>query len=270
VRSGGGFRPARRAAIVFAVLAWSPGVVLADLDAITARGSLRVLASLNDDPAWFSSKAGDAPGFERDVLEGFARLHKLRFEVVPIENWAGSIPMLLEGKGDLLAGMNDTPARRRQVDFTIELLPARNVVVTRRPQPPILTLAELRTARVAVVPDTTWKEAVEAAGVPASHTVAVEDVPAAVEALKAGRATAVVADVLDFLLQRRRDRGLQAGLTLGSALSSAWAVRKTDPQLRRALDAYLVALRSSPNWSRLLVKYFGEDAPAVLGRAQSR
>jgi ABC-type amino acid transport substrate-binding protein len=100
----------------------------------------------------------------------------------------------------------------------------------------------------------------------AAHTVIVADVPAAVEALRAGRATATVTDVLDFLLQRRRDRDLQAGMTLGEVLSSAWAVRKTDIQLRRALDAYLSALRSSPNWSRLLVKYFGEDAPAVLGR----
>jgi len=58
-------------------------------------------------------------------------------------------------------------------------------------------------------------------------------------------------------------------MTLG-VLSSAWAVRKTDPRLRRALDAYLVALRRSPNWSRLLVTYFGEDAPAVLGRPAPR
>jgi ABC-type amino acid transport substrate-binding protein len=163
-----------------------------------------------------------------------------------------------------------SPARRRQVDFTTELLPARNVVVTRRPQPPILTAAALRRARVAVVPHTTWAEALEAAGVPASRTVAVSDVAAAVEALRGGRATATVNDVLDFLLQRRRDKGLQVGMTLGGSLSSAWAVRKTDPQLRRALDSYQAALRRGPNWSRLLVKYFGEDAPVVLGHAASK
>jgi ABC-type amino acid transport substrate-binding protein len=262
-------RRARLGAILALSASW-PAVVRADLDAIAARGTLRVLAAVDDDEAWFSSKAGDTPGFEREVLEGFARLHKLRFEAVRVRNWADAIPMLLEEKGDLLAGVNDTQARRRQVDFTTELLPARHVVVTRRPQPPILTVAELRAARLAVVPDTTWAEAVEAAGVPASHRVAVVDTPAAVEALRAGQATATVADVLDFLLQRRRDHDLQAGMTLGGSLSSAWAVRKADVQLRRALDAYLAALRASPNWSRLLVKYFGEDAPAVLGRPPSQ
>jgi ABC-type amino acid transport substrate-binding protein len=59
-------------------------------------------------------------------------------------------------------------------------------------------------------------------------------------------------------------------MTLGGALSSARAVRKTDPQLREALDTYLASLRRSPNWSRLLVKYFGEDALVVLGRPPSK
>jgi hypothetical protein len=39
-----------------------------------------------------------------------------------------------------------------------------------------------------------------------------------------------------------------------------------DAALRQALNAYLRDLRQSPAWSRLIVKYFGEDALAVLGR----
>jgi cystine transport system substrate-binding protein len=120
------------------------------------------------------------------------------------------------------------------------------------------------------VPHTTWAEAVEAAGVSASSTVAVDDLASAIDALRGGRATATVTDVLDFLVRRRGDKDLQVGMTLGAALSSAWAVRKTDPQLRQALDAYIAGLRGSPNWSRLLVKYFGEDAPAVLGHEASK
>jgi ABC-type amino acid transport substrate-binding protein len=242
----------------------------ADLNEITGRGSLRVLVGVGEDAAWFRLEGGDAPGFEREVLEGFARLHKLRFEVVRVERWEEAISTLLQGGGDLLAGVNDTAARRRQVDFTAELLPARNVVVTRRPRPRIERIDDLRAARVAVVPHTTWAEALDSAGVPASRRVVVEDVATAFEAVRAGRAAATVTDVLDFLLERRRDGELQAGMELGAALSSAWAVRKTDPQLRQALDGYLAALRDSPNWSRLLVKYFGEDAPAVLGRARTR
>jgi ABC-type amino acid transport substrate-binding protein len=244
----------------------APLAAPADFAAIKARGSLRVLAAADEDPAWFSLRAGPSPGFEREVLEGFARLHKLRFEAVPVVRWEESIPMLLRQDGDVLGGMSVTPERRQRVDFSAELLPARSIVVTRRPGAPVRTLAELRAARVAIVPNTTWAEALERAGVPVSRVLRVADISAAVEAIKTGHADATVTGVVDFLLQRRKHRDLEAGLALGEALSSAWAVRKSCPELRQALDAYLAELRRSANWSRLLAKYFGDDAPAILGR----
>jgi membrane-bound lytic murein transglycosylase F len=263
----------RKRLVASAVGAWlaaftgaAPLAAPADFAAIKARGSLRVLAAVDEDPAWFSLRAGPSPGFEREVLEGFARLHKLRFEAVPIVRWEEAIAMLLRQDGDVLGGMSVTPERRQRVDFSAELLPARCIVVTRRPGPPLRTLAELRAARVVIVPNTTWAEALEKAGIPASRALRAADVPAAVEELRTGHADATVTGVVDFLLQRRKHRDLVAGLVLGEAMSSAWAVRKDSPDLRKALDAYLVELRRSPNWSRLLVKYFGEDAPAILGR----
>jgi hypothetical protein len=46
-------------------------------------------------------------------------------------------------------------------------------------------------------------------------------------------------------------------------------VRKGDPRLREALDAYLSDLRRSASWSRLVVKYFGERALEILTKARS-
>jgi ABC-type amino acid transport substrate-binding protein len=237
----------------------------ADLAEVRARGVLKVLAAADEDPEWFSVTGRPTPGFEREVLEGFARLHRLRFEVVEIVRWEDAIPMLVQGKGDVLAGVNDTPERRKLVHFTAELLPARNVVVTRRPGARVASEAELRSARVAVVPETTWAEAVSRAGVPANHIERVDDVSAALAALKSGRATATVMDIIDYLQQRRRDPQLELGPTLGSALSSAWAVRKSDPELGGALDAFLVGFaRARPGAACSCAT--GDDAPAVLGR----
>jgi membrane-bound lytic murein transglycosylase F len=237
-----------------------------DLAELKARGRLRVLAAADEDPAWFAQRGGPAPGFEREILEGFARVHKLRFEVVPVARWEEAIPMLLRQDGDVLGGISATPERGLRVDFTTELLPARSVVVTKRPRAPIRSLAELRAARLAIVPNTTWAEALEKAGVPVSRALKVADISAAVEAIRVGHADATVSGVVDFFLQRRKHADLEAGLPLGEALSSAWAVRKGSPELRQSLDAYLGQLRRSPNWSRLLVRYFGDDAPAILGR----
>jgi ABC-type amino acid transport substrate-binding protein len=245
----------------------APSRLHADLAEVRAAGRLRVLAAVDDDPAWFSLRAGESPGFEREVLEGFARLQKLRFEVVPIARWEDAIPMLLRRDGDVLGGMSATAERRQRVDFSAELLPVRVVVVTRRPAPPIRTLAELRAARLVVVPNTSWSAALDKAGVPTARAMKVADIAAAVEAIRVGHADATVSGAVDFFLQRRRNPGLEAGMPIGEAQSSAWAVRKGSPELRQALDAYLVQLRRSPNWSRLLIKYFGDDAPAVLGGA---
>jgi len=236
----------------------------ADMAEVKARGTLRVLAA--HDENWFSLEKSGPPGFERDVLEGFARLHGLRFEAVAVERWEDAIPMLVASRGDLLAGVNDTPARRRTIDFTAELLPARSVVVSLKPAPVVKTLAALRSTRVAIVPDSTWAEAAAQAGVPAAALVRVDGVPEGIAAMRSGKATAAIIDVVDYLQHRRRTPDLQLGLSLGSAQSSAWGVRKSDPYLRKALDAYLAEFRRHPGWSRLLVKYFGDDAPLVLGR----
>jgi ABC-type amino acid transport substrate-binding protein len=242
----------------------------ADAADLSARKTLRVLASNEENPRWFSFLSEGDPGFEREVIEGFARLHKLKLELVPIPRWDEAIPYLVKSRGDVLAGINATEGRRKVIDFSDELLPARNVVVTRRPQAVVETLDRLWSARVVVVPNTTWSEAVTAAGVPAAQVVEVKDIQQAMAALRDGSATATVLDIVDFFFERRSDPALELGMTLGKPLSSSWGVRKEDSALREALNSYLLGLHASPAWSRLIVKYFGEDALAVLGRDKAR
>jgi ABC-type amino acid transport substrate-binding protein len=256
----------RRLLVASLLLGLVPGV-RADFAEIASKGTLVILVSADENPAWFSLKASGPPGFERSVLEGFARLHKLRLDVAPVQRWEDAIPDLLKGRGDVIAGMNDTPARRQHIDFTAELVPSQHVVVNRKPRSAIQTVEELRAARVGVIPGTTWAEAVAAAGVPSSQVRSYEDVEKSLEALRSAQITATVMDVADFLLQRRADTDLQDGMNLGPGLSGAWGVRKSDPNLRHQLDDYLENLKKSPTWSRVVVEYFGEDALRLLGRS---
>lgn len=73
--------------------------VAADMAEVRARGVLKVLAAADEDPEWFSVTGKPTPGFEREVLEGFARLHRLRFEVVEVVKWEDAIPMAGAGEG---------------------------------------------------------------------------------------------------------------------------------------------------------------------------
>jgi ABC-type amino acid transport substrate-binding protein len=244
-------------------------VTAADLAEVTQRGSLRVLAVLvNQQESFISARPG--VGFDRELLEGFAALHRVKLTVVPVAGWDGLVPALLGDLGDVIAGrFTVTEARKRQIDFTIEVFPTRNVVLTRKPHQVVTTLQGLRHERVGTVRGTSMAEAVAAAQVPPSNvndSIPTGTLPAA---LRAGRVTAIVLGVENAITDRREDPELQLGLFLGPPGSLAWGVRKADTKLRAALDEYVASVRRTPTWSRLAVAYFGEDAPEVLKRARA-
>lgn len=243
----------------------------ADLAQVKERGTLRVLVVITArQPEFISLEPGQPPGFDSEILEGFAKLQRLKVEMVPVHGWDELIPSLLAGKGDLIAGrFSVTESRLKQIEFTHEVFPTRHLVVTRRPHRVVRTLDELRKERVGTVKATSLAEAVAAAGVPRSQVD--DDVPAGglSDALKAGRVTAVVWGLEQAITAARTDPDIQLGLFLGEPGSLAYGVRRDDPQLKHALDEYIQNVRRTPTWSRLVVKYFGENAPEVLRSARA-
>ena len=85
-------------------------------------------------------------------------------------------------------------------------------------------------------------------------------------ALRSGEVGAVAMPVSELALATRKTPVLGSGVQIGPSGSVAWAVRKEDTALRAALDEHLANVRCSASWNLLLVKYFGEQAPVVLGR----
>ena len=106
------------AAVTFA----SAVPVAADLAEVKARGTLRVLAG--HDENWFSLEKTGPPGFEREVLEGFARLHGLKFEAVGVERWEEAIPMLRQEPRRPARGRErHSGSAARSIDFTRRAAP---------------------------------------------------------------------------------------------------------------------------------------------------
>ena len=249
------------------------GDAAADLPLIEKRGTLRVVVWTGTPSDLFSTREGEAPGFEREILEGFAELRRLKLEVVPGGSVDERIPALLAGKGDVLAGgLAATESRRKVVDFTAEVFPVRHVAVTRAPHPVIQTLDALRReARVGTVKGSSWAEELARARVPPDHVddsfASPEEVAAA---LRRGTISATVMSVRTAMIERRKDPALQLGLFVGEATKGCYAVRKGEPQLLSALNVYIENLRRTPSWNRLVVKYFGAEALEVLRRSGGR
>lgn len=244
----------------------------ADLPEIRERGTLRVLAVLDENrPEFFSTSPARPPGFDHEIVQGFARLHDLELEVVEQSGWGDLVPALLAGKGDLIAGrFSDTPERRREIDFTVEVFPSRYVVITRRPHPKVTTLDGLRAARVGTSAGSSMAEALRSAGVPERNIDDSLPPGSYAEALRDGAVEAVVWGVESAVAMQREDPEVELGLFLGTPNSLAWGVRKSDTELRAALDEYIENTRHGMAWNRLVVKYFGEAAPEILKKARER
>lgn len=219
-----------------------------------------------DYPEWFSLKAGADPGFERELLEGFTQLQRVKLEVVFVPTFDATIPALRAGRGDLIPGMIDTPARRKQIAFTTEVLPSRHLAVSLASKGAPRTVEELRTRKVAVVAGTTWAD-VAREHVPAGQIVSFARADEVWAALHAGTATATVVVLSEYLSARRTEPDLVSGVFLGDKVSAAWGVRAGDAELRAALDEYLANKRQSMGFARLVVKYFGPEATTILDRA---
>jgi ABC-type amino acid transport substrate-binding protein len=254
---------------VVALLATLTFAAGSDLAAIKARGTLRVLAVQMKQADEFFQLQG-RPGFDREILEGFATLHGLRLVPVAVSGWDELVPALVAGRGDVIAGrFTVTEERKHKIAFTRETFPTRNVVLTRAPTPPVKSLEELRALRVGTIAGSSMAEAVARAGVPAANVddgIKPGGLPAA---LVSGRVKAVVLGVESAITAKRADPKIELGVFLGPPGSLAFGARKQDEALLEALDAYIENLRKTATWSRLAVKYFGESAPEVLKKARA-
>jgi ABC-type amino acid transport substrate-binding protein len=247
-------------------------IVLSALDAGAAEptsglpAKFRVLVAADEMPEMFSFAASGPPGFERELLEGFCRLHGLSLEVVPVPDFDQIIPMLLRGEGDLITGIVDTAARREQVSFTGELFPVRHLAVARRPGHAAKHPDELRARRVGVIPGTSWEQAAAEAGVPKARRVPFRDADALLAGLRAGQVDAVVMALLDFALAQKRDPELVAGAFVGGATAAAMAVRPADGRLLASLNEYLEGMRQARQ--RMMLKYLSEDSLSLIALAR--
>src|SRR5215510_14588466 len=131
----------------------------ADLPEVKGRGVIKAIAHRAEYPEMFSFDETGQPGFEREVLDGFARVHKLKLEPVGVATSTDRIPALQRGMGDVITGIIRTPDREELVDFTVEIYVARHIAVTLDPRPAVASVDDLKSRSVGVVKGTSWERA---------------------------------------------------------------------------------------------------------------
>ncbi len=256
------------AVLAMALLGTSAPAIARDLAELKARGVLRVIAAADEAPETFSFAGGAKPGFDRELVQGFLKLQGLRLETVKAKSYADRIPALLRGDGDLIVAIFDTEDRRKQVAFTMEVMPTHNVAVTVATHAPIKAVPELATLKVGAIRGAKPAEEAVEAGVPQGALQLFDSLEQMTTSLRRGAIDAMILPISELVLASRESQDLVAGVVVGPRGKIAWALRKEDAALRTALDEYLTNVRRGPSWSRLIVQYFGDQALQVLGRAK--
>ncbi|MDP1822255.1 MAG: transporter substrate-binding domain-containing protein [Archangium sp.] len=230
-----------------------------DLPEIKKRGTLRVLTRNN--AVSFYLYKGNRDGFDYELAKGFARSLGLTLEVIIAPSYDALIPMLKAGKGDFIAAsLTATPERAKDVDFTRPYLFVKEQVVQQKGKPPLTSLDQLRGRVVTVRRSSSYAERLRPLAAQHGFTLADADEESEVEDLLAdvdeGVIDLTVADSHFFQAEALFRKELEAPLELTGEAPIAFAVRKENPKLKAALDAWVKRVYRGTEYNMLKKRCF--------------
>lgn len=245
-----------------------------DLGEIKKRKVLRVLTR-NSASTYFLWR-GELLGFEYELAKRFAEQHDLRLEMVVPPSRDLLIPWLKQGKGDLIAAaMTINEQRQAQgIRFSRPYHKVSELLVTRRDDASLNTPADLKGRTVMVRKSSAYWESLEAL----RQQGATFDLVAAPEEMETEELIARVADgsidltaadshILDIEQTWRDD--IQAAFALGEPRAHGWLVRRENPELLKAVDAFLQKEYRGLFYNVTYKKYF-KNPKRILSHVEER
>lgn len=236
-----------------------------DLDQILKKKYIRVLTTRN--PYDYYIYQGQAMGMQYEMAKKFTEyLNKkykkkddlrIVFEMIPVD-FDQLIPMLNAGKGDLIAvGLNKTPKRLKQIDFSIPYIKVNDVVVTRKE----FAKKDWRKQTFHVQADSSYYEQLQ------KNKIKVEAIdpnfnPAdAMEfvSLKKYDYTLVNSFWAKTLLKGYPNLKIIRDIPMRKKVDISWGVRKTSSKLLKEINAFLPAIKKGTLLGNLMgFKYFNK------------
>ncbi|AGA35191.1 transglycosylase, SLT family [Thioalkalivibrio nitratireducens DSM 14787] len=218
-----------------------------DLDALLERGSLRVVVpgTALGEPSL--PRQGSPMALQRELAESFAASLGLDLELVPVFRLGEMLPLLEQGRADLVAAnLTVTEARQERVDFSLPIDHVYEVVLVSASDESIESIDDLSGRRIMADPATSFWETLSALREdhPDLHLHLLPtpdhfDDEAPLDMIAAGHIDATVRDsnIAEMYLGYRDD--LRRAFVLGERQAIAWAVRRDTPDLLAALNRFL-------------------------------
>lgn len=232
-----------------------------DLDAIKKRKTLRVITR-NNAASYFLWR-GELLGFEYELVKAFAKQHKLRVEMINAPSHEAQIPMLLEGKGDIIASFLTITEKRKDlgVVFSQAHHKASEIIVSRADDSSIETVEDLAGRSIFVRQSSAYWETLQTlqnSGLKFNLLAVPENMETEeiINQVANGKYDLTLADnhLLDIELTWRDD--IRAALVLGEVRDNAWAMRNNNPLLVSAVNKFIKKQYRSLFYNVTYQKYF--------------
>lgn len=215
-----------------------------DLAEIKRRGTLRALIS--GDAEALLPASGRPVLDDLEALEAFAARLGVALDITPVDDHSTLIPMLLSGKGDLVAAqLTITASRSREVAFGVPIATTSEMLVGRRGAPDLpAQLAALDGRRISVRGSSSYFETLELLRRTKLPRLDLERVPETEDdeeilgSVARGERTLTVIDRGFFEAVAPLTPGVAPLFEIADRRRIAWAVRPDNPRLRAAVDAF--------------------------------
>lgn len=232
-----------------------------DLNPIKKRKQPLRMITRNSPETYFLWR-GELAGFEYELMREFAKRHKVRLEVVVADSYEQMKQLLQQGKGDVIAaGLSRTPERQKELQFSFRYNRVSEELVSHTDSPLPNGLDDLKGRTITVRKSSAfWQTAQTLAKEYGAKVLAAdEDMPTELLIAQVADKTIdlTIADSnLVGIEQRFRDN-IQGAITLQEKVPYAWAVRKNNPQLLNALNAFIKKEYRGTFYNVVKTKYFG-------------
>jgi len=232
-----------------------------DFDAIKKRKTLRVITR-NNAASYFLWR-GELLGFEYELAKAFAKQHNLRLEIIIAPSHEAQVPMILQGKGDIIASFLTVTENRKQrgIAFSRFHHKASEIIVSRADDNAIQTIEDLAGRSIYVRKSSAYWETLRTLKntglkfnlIAAPENMETEEIIAQVAN---GKFDLTLADnhLLDIELTWRDD--IHGALVIGDVRDNAWAMRSQNPLLLEAVNQFMKKQYRSLFYNVTYDKYF--------------
>ncbi|WP_317987888.1 MltF family protein [Hyalangium gracile] len=222
-----------------------PPKATGDLAAIRGGGTLRVLVEGTDED--FLPRQGMPKAQDRALLERFAEKQGLAVEFIQAPAFDQLIPMLREGRGDLIAAdLTVTPARAKEIAFTRPLRVVSEFVVGKRGAAELPRKPEQLAGRTVHVRESnSFVDSLRELAQGKASGLVIAPVPESTETeeivyqVSRGELPLTVADSHLLTAIEAYNPDVERLFPIAEGRQIAWAVRQENPGLKLALDSFI-------------------------------